>query len=238
MISVKEAEQLVNKHCSKLESTRVDLYDTTGTALAEDIYAQTDSPPYNQSAMDGYAYEFSEGNDNKSLVISDEIAADDSPKNISIWNFTFRIFTSIADYDFVAMALESCDVKCIFHKIKQKQRKPLYFGIKNRTLVFGLPGKPAALLTCFYEYIAPTLMKMMGHSAVFNSNLELKLSDSYTKKPGLPHFLKGKVNGNEVTILNAQESYLMSSFVVADCIVQLDELRSTFEKESLLRCNP
>ena len=66
------------------------------------------------------------------------------------------------------------------------------------------------------------------------SKIELKLSAPYVKKAGLTHFLKGKANGNEVTILNAQESYLMSSFAMANCIVQLDESRSTFEKGDMV----
>lgn len=35
---------------------------------------------------------------------------------------------SAGDYDFVAETLTKNDVNCIFHKVKQKPGKPLYFG--------------------------------------------------------------------------------------------------------------
>jgi len=47
---------------------------------------------------------------------------------------------SVGDYDFVKSTLKQLGVKEIFWKVKQKPGKPLYFGKKGKTLVFGLPG--------------------------------------------------------------------------------------------------
>lgn len=141
---------------------------------------------------------------------------------------------SVGDYDYVEKALYHCGVEKIFHKVKQKPGKPMYFGKKNKTLIFGLPGNPAALLTCFYEYIAPTLKIMMGQQETESSIIYLPLSAAYTKKAGLTHFLKGKVSGKEVIPLPAQESYLMNSFAEANCIIQLDEEKTEFKKGDLV----
>jgi molybdopterin molybdotransferase len=40
---------------------------------------------------------------------------------------------------------------------------------------------------------------------------------------GLTHFVKGLYDGDTVTPLNAQESYRMSSFARANCLIQIDE---------------
>jgi molybdopterin molybdotransferase len=60
---------------------------------------------------------------------------------------------SVGDYDFVLQAATDCDVEKLFHKVKQRPGKPLYFGRKENKIVFGLPGNPSSVLTCFYEYV-------------------------------------------------------------------------------------
>jgi len=133
---------------------------------------------------------------------------------------------SVGDYDFVPSALEKCGVQKVFHKVKQKPGKPLYFGVENQTLIFGLPGNPAAVLSCFYQYIRPVIQRFAGkpHDPYFN----LPLADAYKKKPGLTHFLKGKVEDGKVNILESQESYLMNSFAYANCLIELEEEKEVF----------
>ncbi len=141
---------------------------------------------------------------------------------------------SVGDYDFVTKAFDNCGVQRIFHKVKQKPGMPIYFGKYKNTMVFGLPGNPSALLTCYYEYIAPALKKMMGFKTKKEESIYLPLSSSYSKKEGLTYFLKGLLSGNKVIPLQAQESYLMNSFAFADCIIQLDETKTEFQKGALV----
>lgn len=56
---------------------------------------------------------------------------------------------SVGDYDFVKEALLENGVQELFYKINQKPGKPMFFGSKNDTLVFALPGNPASSLTNF-----------------------------------------------------------------------------------------
>lgn len=385
MISVNEAKELISLNTKLLDSKFIDLYSANGLILAESVLSPIDTPPFNQSAMDGFAVRWNEIKN--SLQIVGEMAAGDSPKNFTLTNAAVRIFTgalvpdnfdtvvmqekvecndthitikdsdlkrganirlkgsqikdgelalekgtllnagvagylaslginrikaiprptvsiistgneltkpgkelapgkiyesntyslvnalnalgidasqllfvkddfseiqatiqqglinsdvlilsggvSVGDYDFVEKALEACGVTCVFHKVKQKPGKPLYFGNKENKLVFGLPGNPAALLTCFYEYVKPALLLMSGLPLTQTLNLPLK--EKYSKKPGLTHFLKAKTNGTEVEILGAQESYLMNSFASANCLVELNEMQSEFKKGEYVR---
>jgi len=139
---------------------------------------------------------------------------------------------SVGDYDFVTTALQKCGVKKIFHKVKQKPGKPFYFGVYNQTLVFALPGNPASVLTCFYEYVADAI----GHftKKEYFKKLQLPLADNYSKKAGLSYFLKGKVQSNAVLILNDQESYKMNSFALADCIIDLEEEKEYYNQSELV----
>ena len=139
---------------------------------------------------------------------------------------------SVGDYDFVPKTLERCGVKNIFHKIKQKPGKPFYFGKRNQTLVFGLPGNPASVLACFYEYVIPAIGYFTKRQ--YQKKLKMPLANDFKKKAGLTFFLKGKTNDEGVAILNNQASYLMNSFAVADCLIELEEDKEQFMKGEMV----
>lgn len=130
---------------------------------------------------------------------------------------------SVGDYDFVLPAANRLAVTQIFHKIKQKPGKPLYFGKKGNKVVFGLPGNPSSVLSCFYHYVLPALEQLTGHSSAALKITDALLTHSYSKPRGLTHFLKAHFDGGKVTPLNAQESFRMSSFAQANCMIELPE---------------
>jgi molybdopterin molybdotransferase len=130
---------------------------------------------------------------------------------------------SVGDYDFVAEALENNQVEKIFHSVKQKPGKPLYFGKKNNKFIFGLPGNPGSVLTCFYQYVIPCIHKTMGYSVTERRSIQLPLLNTINKKKGLTHFIKGKYNTQGVEVLDHQESYKLTAFAEANCLIQIDE---------------
>ena len=129
---------------------------------------------------------------------------------------------SVGDYDFVLQATEKCKIQKHFHKIKQKPGKPLFFGTKKNKVVFGLPGNPGSVLTCFYEYVLPAIEKMMGKKNTIKK-IKATLQNAYSKKAGLTHFLKGFYENGKVTILPSQASFQLRSFAKANCLIVLDE---------------
>src|SRR4030095_9178774 len=90
---------------------------------------------------------------------------------------------SVGDYDFVAQAATACGVKKLFHKIKQRPGKPLYFGKKEQKLVFGLPGNPSSVLTCFYMYVIPALEQLSKKSFGLRT-IESRMGKLYRKDAG------------------------------------------------------
>ncbi len=69
---------------------------------------------------------------------------------------------SMGDYDLVPAVLKALGVKEIFHKVKVRPGKPMFFGMKGRTLVFGIPGNPVANFMAYLAYIRPAIRKMAG----------------------------------------------------------------------------
>ncbi|QQS29370.1 MAG: molybdopterin molybdotransferase MoeA [Sphingobacteriales bacterium] len=387
MISVSEAIALVLAYSPKLPPQTKTLLDSLGCVTADNIFAQTDIPPFDQSAMDGYAFRFEDWNSQHPLKIAGEIPAGQIASNILPPNFAMRIFTgaavppgadtvvmqekaelqnngqkaliirdlelkkganirpsgsqirqgdlalpqgslitagaigylamlgisnlsvyprpritlmitgneltspgevlppgkvfecnsfsltaalrsihiqpvavcfapddkqqissqvqttapnsdliiltggvSVGNYDFVPEALTSCGTKTLFHKVKQKPGKPMYAGVLNNTLIFGLPGNPAAVLTGFYRYILPAIKSMMNLPLPQSTSI-YHLADNYPKKTGLSFLLKGKIiSRDEVMPLPNQLSYLMDSFAEADCLIELEENKADYQK--------
>lgn len=56
-------------------------------------------------------------------------------------------------FDFLPEALQEVGVMQLFHRIKQKPGKPLWFGqVANGCTVFGFPGNPISSFLCFHRY--------------------------------------------------------------------------------------
>jgi len=74
---------------------------------------------------------------------------------------------SAGDLDLVPEIFRLCGVQKIFHKVRLKPGKPVWFGILEReqaapTLVFGLPGNPASSLVCFELFVRPAIQILAG----------------------------------------------------------------------------
>ncbi|MET4140986.1 gephyrin-like molybdotransferase Glp [Pedobacter sp. UYP1] len=140
---------------------------------------------------------------------------------------------SVGDYDYVALAAAQSGVRKIFHKVKQKPGKPLYFGLHTSTPIFGLPGNPSSVLSCFYNYVLPALSKMANKDYPLKKT-EATLTEAYQKPSGLTHFLKGFYQDGMVKPLYAQESFRLSSFAQANCMICLNEHQENFKENEIV----
>jgi molybdopterin molybdotransferase len=59
--------------------------------------------------------------------------------------------------DLAPGVLADLGVRTVFHGVAFKPGKPLYFGRKDHTLVFGLPGNPVSVLCCFEVFVQTAL---------------------------------------------------------------------------------
>jgi molybdopterin molybdotransferase len=69
---------------------------------------------------------------------------------------------SAGKLDLVPGVLQELGVQPIFHKVAMKPGKPLFFGKKDDTLIFGLPGNPVSALVGFELFVRPALNVMLG----------------------------------------------------------------------------
>ena len=71
---------------------------------------------------------------------------------------------SMGEHDLVAEAFRTCAVEEVFHKIAIKPGKPLWFGRRGATLVFGLPGNPVSCLLDHEVFVRPALARLEGET--------------------------------------------------------------------------
>jgi len=69
---------------------------------------------------------------------------------------------SMGDYDFVPQTLKELGVDLKFDKVAIQPGKPTVFGVRDKTLVFGMPGNPVSTFTIFEIFVKQMLYKLMG----------------------------------------------------------------------------
>ncbi|MEE9200242.1 MAG: hypothetical protein V3V45_02245, partial [Candidatus Brocadiales bacterium] len=75
MISVDEAYKTVLEHVRTLPAMTVDINRAAGLCLAEDVASDIDMPPFDKSAMDGYAVVARDATVGAELKVIENIAA-------------------------------------------------------------------------------------------------------------------------------------------------------------------
>jgi molybdopterin molybdotransferase len=74
---------------------------------------------------------------------------------------------SVGEFDFVKQVQEELGVERRFWGVRSKPGKPVTFGVREQTLVFGLPGNPVASMVSFELYVRPALLAMQGAARLF-----------------------------------------------------------------------
>ena len=69
---------------------------------------------------------------------------------------------SVGPHDLVRRALAELGVEEVFWRVAVRPGKPVVFGVRGRTLVFGLPGNPVSSLVGFELFVRPALLALQG----------------------------------------------------------------------------
>ncbi|MFY0712674.1 molybdopterin molybdotransferase MoeA [Seonamhaeicola sp. NFXS20] len=126
---------------------------------------------------------------------------------------------SVGDYDYVGKALTELQVEELFYKVKQKPGKPLFYGKKEKTSIFALPGNPAAALSCFYVYVYIALQTMMNRNTIELPRILATSTSKFIKRGDRPQFLKAIYKDSKVEILEGQNSSMLQTFALSNVLV-------------------
>lgn len=132
-------------------------------------------------------------------------------------------------FDLVPQVLVELGVQPIFHKIRLKPGKPLWFGVlpsdAGAKLVFGLPGNPVSTLVCFQLFVRPALARLAGdvaagiaHRSAILVGEHVQDSDRLTYFPAARVFRDGDAYVEPVAWKGSSD---LSSLARANCLLRL-----------------
>ena len=92
-ISLEEAIDILDANVKAIGTEEVELIKATGRIISEDIYSKIDNPPFNKSAMDGYAIIAEDSNGCNEIKVIDKVFAGEVSKAEVINKTAVRIMT-------------------------------------------------------------------------------------------------------------------------------------------------
>lgn len=92
-ISLEEALEILNDKIDNLDTEEVTLFNGLNRVLGKDVYASINNPPFNKSAMDGYAVICEDAFINNRLEIIDKVYAGGVSNKIVTKNTAIKIMT-------------------------------------------------------------------------------------------------------------------------------------------------
>jgi len=125
---------------------------------------------------------------------------------------------SVGKFDLGPQVLADLGVTVHFHKVRMKPGKPLLFGTRGDTLVFGLPGNPVSALVCFELFVRPALRVLAGLPPAWCPPVAGTLTADFAASNDRPTYHPVRVSGSSVTPLPWTGSADLRSLLAADAL--------------------
>jgi molybdopterin molybdotransferase len=130
---------------------------------------------------------------------------------------------SVGTYDFVRRSEAELGVEEVFWRVAVRPGKPVSFGIRGRTLVFGLPGNPVSSLVGFELFVRPALHALQGLADPLPAFRPGRLGRPAGLVPERESLLRARarVQGEAVVVdpLSGQESHMIAHAAAANALV-------------------
>jgi molybdopterin molybdotransferase len=130
---------------------------------------------------------------------------------------------SVGPHDLVRSVEAELGVEEVFWRVAVKPGKPVSFGVRGRTLVFGLPGNPVSSLVGCELFVKPALLALQGAVEPGPAFLPGKLARAVRRDPARTELLRAtRVEADEAVLLEpitGQESHMIVRAAAADALV-------------------
>jgi molybdopterin molybdotransferase len=132
---------------------------------------------------------------------------------------------SVGPHDLVRSVGRELGIEEVFWGVAAKPGKPLWFGVRDRSLVFGLPGNPVSTLVCFELFVRPALEALQGVGAPLPRFDPGRLARAVRPNPRRTELVRARsavVDGTvELDVLSGQESHMIARAAGADVLVRI-----------------
>jgi molybdopterin molybdotransferase len=132
---------------------------------------------------------------------------------------------SVGPHDLVRRVEARLGVEEVFWGVAMRPGKPLAFGVRGATLVFGLPGNPLSSLVGALLFVTPALRALQGHPDPAPPFRPGTLAREVKRRPERDDFARARISwtdaGPVLDPLAGQESHMIVQTTAADAIVQI-----------------
>lgn len=131
---------------------------------------------------------------------------------------------SVGPHDHVKPVLRDLGVTERFWGVALRPGKPTWFGTRDGTLVFGLPGNPVSAMVTFQLFVRPALAALQG-AAAGPDRVSAVLDESVPLHPVREQAVRVRLSAREdgwhATTTGEQGSHMLTSMLGADGLARI-----------------
>jgi molybdopterin molybdotransferase len=132
---------------------------------------------------------------------------------------------SMGPHDLVRRVAADLGVEEVFWGVAIKPGKPLAFGVRGATLVFGLPGNPVSSLVGALVFVRTALLALQGHANPKPPYAPGRLATVLRRNPHRDEFVRARrvesADGTSLEAVAGQESHMIVRAATADALVHV-----------------
>ena len=133
---------------------------------------------------------------------------------------------SVGPHDLVRRIEAELGVDEVFWRVAVKPGKPVSFGVRGSTLVFGLPGNPVSSLVGFELFVRPAVLALQGHGDPMPRFEPGRLGADVKRNPHRDELVRARSRASDdgtlvLDPLGGQASHMIARAAGADALVLL-----------------
>jgi molybdopterin molybdotransferase len=130
---------------------------------------------------------------------------------------------SVGPHDLVRRVEAELGVEEVFWRVAVRPGKPVSFGVRDETLVFGLPGNPVSTLVGCELFVRPAVLALQGATDPGPRFSAGRLAETVSRNSGRDDLLRARSrvtdDGVELSPVTGQESHMIARAAEADALV-------------------
>jgi molybdopterin molybdotransferase len=146
---------------------------------------------------------------------------------------------SVGPHDLVRRIERELGVEEVFWGVAVKPGKPLAFGVRGGTLVFGLPGNPVSSLVGFELFVRPALLALQGVPEPLPAFDLGMLATAVRRNAARDELVRARsartADGVVLEPLSGQESHMIVRAAAADALVLVPRGEGVLEAGAAVR---
>ncbi len=146
---------------------------------------------------------------------------------------------SMGTHDLVRKIAAELGVEEVFWGVAVKPGKPLSFGLRDRTLVFGLPGNPVSSLVGAILFVGPALLALQGASDPGPTYESGRTREALRRNAHRDEFVRARRVRDDSDVLlepvSGQESHMIVRAATADALIHVSRGDGQIERGSVVR---